>query len=79
MRKYSVRIYLILLLGGKHAMAANSLKKILRSMFIPARSRYQKSLSEFDKPFDPKNTRSSKVKFSELYCKFYGMSSLTIK
>lgn len=59
---------------------ATCIKKILRSMFIPARSRKnQKYLSEFDKPFDPKNTRSSKVKFSELYCKFYGMSSLTIK
>ena len=59
---------------------AACIKKILRSMFIPARSRrIQKCLSEFDKPFDPKNTRSSKVKFSELYCKFYGMSSLTIK
>ena len=59
---------------------ATCIKKILRSMFIPARSRrIQKCLSEFDKPFDPKNTRSSKVKFSELYCKFYGISSLAIK
>lgn len=58
---------------------ATCIKKILRSMFIPARSRNQRCLSEFDKPFDPRNTRSSKVKFSELYCKFYGMTSLNIK
>lgn len=58
---------------------AHSLKKIFRSMFIPNKSKNPKHLLEFDVPFDLNNMKCSKVKFSELYYKFYGMKPSTTK